>query len=311
MLTFILMVAVVALWTPDITTDYLRAKYGPPPSEFLTTASGTEIHYRDQGNRDGTPLVLIHGSNASLHTWEPWIVRLSDDVRLISLDLPGHGLTAATVEDDYTYTGMVAAVKAVADHLGLDRFVMAGNSMGGAVTLSFAEAYPERLAAMILVDSAGARLSQAARSKTDRPLAFRLAADPAFSWIIGTVTPKSLARGGLLKSFHDPDFVTDEMVTRYWELARHKGSRDATGKRFRWYGQAARTIALADIATPALILWGEEDLVIPVEAGRVMHAKLPNSQLIIYPDVGHIPMEEAADRSAGDVRAFLAALKAP
>ena len=78
---------------PDIPRAILEAKDAGPPSQFLTLPEGTRAHVRDRGPRDALALVLIHGSNASVYTWEPWVKRLSDRFRVITLDLPGHGLT--------------------------------------------------------------------------------------------------------------------------------------------------------------------------------------------------------------------------
>jgi pimeloyl-ACP methyl ester carboxylesterase len=82
---------------PDIPRATLEAKYAGPPSQFVTLPEGTRAHVRDRGPRDALAVVLIHGSNASLYTWEPWAKRLSDMFRVITLDLPGHGLTGAVL----------------------------------------------------------------------------------------------------------------------------------------------------------------------------------------------------------------------
>ena len=81
--------------TPDIPRSVLEAKYATPPSEFLMLPDGARAHLRDVGPQDGMVLILIHGSMASLFTWEPWAKRLSDSFRVVSIDMPGHGLTGA------------------------------------------------------------------------------------------------------------------------------------------------------------------------------------------------------------------------
>ena len=109
---------------PDIPRAILDAKYAGPPSQFLTLREGTRAHVRDRGPRDALTLVLIHGSNASLYTWEPWAKRLSERFRVITLDLPGHGLTGAVPNRDYTQEGMVKFIDEVAGILGLHRFCL-------------------------------------------------------------------------------------------------------------------------------------------------------------------------------------------
>src|SRR5271156_2674694 len=88
--------------TPEIPRAVLEAKYGTSPSQYLTLADGARVHYRDRGPRNAPVLLLIHGSNASLFTWEPWTTRLDDTFRVVAIDLPGHGLTGAVPSSDYS-----------------------------------------------------------------------------------------------------------------------------------------------------------------------------------------------------------------
>src|SRR5215510_3462556 len=139
----------------DIPRAILEGKYAGPPSQFVTLPDGTRAHVRDRGPRDALALVLIHGSNASLYTWEPWVKRLSDKFRIITVDLPGHGLTGAVSNRDYTQEGMVKFINEVADVLGLHRFAIGGNSMGGRAAVLFTIKHPERITHLVLVDSGG------------------------------------------------------------------------------------------------------------------------------------------------------------
>jgi len=302
------------LWTPDIDQAQLRRDYSYADSQFLRLASGTEIHYRDNGThlggaRDGHVLLLVHGSNASLHTWQAWIDRLGDTYRVIALDLPGHGLTAATVEDDYSYRGMADAVHALVQHLDIDTFTLIGSSMGGGVSLDYAAQHPGRVRALVLVDSIGAPPDPAAeKSPTDRPLAFRILTTPILPTLFEHITPRLLVSDALRKSFSDQTYVTEAMIDRYWHLARHPDVRRATIKRFRGYIGGMGTFDLGAIAPPVLILWGQDDRVIPVGSAERLASGLADSRTIIYPGVGHLPQEEAADQSAADVRAFLSGL---
>jgi alpha-beta hydrolase superfamily lysophospholipase len=116
-----------ALWyfsDPSIPRSVLEAKYATPPSKFVVLANGARVHYRDQGN--GPVLVLVHGSNASLFTWEPWVKRLGGSYRVITVDMPGHGLTGAVPSPDYSEQGMVDFLKAFVDKLGLQSFALGG-----------------------------------------------------------------------------------------------------------------------------------------------------------------------------------------
>ena len=132
----------------------LIARYANDRSKFIDVG-GVRAHVRDQGNPDGIPLVLIHGSSGSLHEWEGWARELGAQARLISVDLPGHGLTGAWPRDEYTVEAYADFIEVLVDALNLDRFVLAGHSLGGAVAWTFAATRPDRVSQLILVDSAG------------------------------------------------------------------------------------------------------------------------------------------------------------
>ena len=287
---------------PDIPRSVLEAKYAAPPSQFILLPDGARAHVRDQGLKSAPALVLIHGSNASLFTWEPWAKRLGNSFRVVSMDMPGHGLTGAVPDHDYSEEGMVKFVAEVADKLGLKRFAIAGNSMGGGVAARFAEEHPDRITALILVDAAGEPMTKGGDAI---PLVFRIARTPVLNQVILHVTPRALAVEGLDDAIVRKQIITDRMIDTYWELARMTGSRQATAERFSLPYSDAVHANIADVKAPTLILWGAEDHLIPVESAHQFQADIPGSQLVIYPATGHIPQEELADRSAHDVRTFL------
>ncbi|HUB85461.1 MAG TPA: alpha/beta fold hydrolase, partial [Rhizomicrobium sp.] len=165
---------------PDIPRSVLEAKYATPPSEFIMLPDGARAHVRDQGNKNGPVLVLVHGSNASLFTWEPWVARLHNDFRIVTMDMPGHGLTGAVPDQDYSQEGMVKFVDEVADKLGLKKFAIGGNSMGGGVAARYAEEHPDRVTALILVDAAGEPTPMGDRV----PLVFKIARIPVLNKIL-------------------------------------------------------------------------------------------------------------------------------
>ena len=305
-LVIVLAALAAAFWylhTPSIPRAVLEAKYATPPSQFVMLPDGARVHYRDRGPRSAPVLLLIHGSNASLFTWEPWAKRLSDSFRVITVDMPGHGLTGAVPDRDYSEEGMAKFVKEFADRLGLQTFALGGNSMGGGVAARFAEEYPARVSRLILIDAGGMPVKQGDRI----PLVFRIAATPVLNQLILYFTPRSLVVEGLNDAIVHKSIITDRMIDTYWDFARMVGTREATLERFQTPDDNYVQQHIGAITMPTLILWGEEDHLIPVAAARKFHAAIPGSKLIIYPATGHIPMEEVADRSAADVRAFLTA----
>lgn len=299
-------VIVVSVMRFDVPREELIGKYAGGASQFATLPSGASMHFRDEGNPDGPALVLVHGSNASLHTWEPWVAELGGTYRIVSMDLPGHGLTGRVPGDDYSREGMVASVHELTEMLGLQRFAIGGNSMGGGVSALYALEHSERVSALILVNSAGVPV---VRDDTDPPLAFRLARMPVLSKVMRYVLPRSVVEEGVRKVFVDQSKVTDEMVARYFDLTLHEGNRDATRIRFASYAgrdEAAFAERLGAIEMPTLIIWGDKDLLIPVAAADTFKERIPHADLVIYENVGHVPMEEVPVESAAAVAAFLA-----
>lgn len=291
------------LRTPDVPQDVLKARYASPASQFMELRPGFAVHVRDEGPRDAPALFLIHGSNASLHTWEPWVQRLSGRYRVVTLDLQGHGLTGPDPAGCYTAACMADTVEAVRAKLGIERIAIAGNSMGGGVALRYALAHPDRTAALILVDSGGAPIAP----KGPPPIGFRIAQMPVVRDLAAHITPRSVIAETLAKSVSVKSVASPQAVDRYWELLRAPGNRAATMQRFsepRTPLTAAMLAPLAD--TPVLVMWGEEDALIPLDAGRWFVQALPNARRVFYPGIGHLPQEEAPNQSAADVALFLA-----
>lgn len=287
--------------TPDIARAALEAKYASSLSHTALLPDGTRAHYRERGALTAPTLLLLHGSNASLLTWEPWSKALSDRFHVVSVDLPGHGLTGAVPNDDYSQEGMARFVGEFADKLGLKDFALAGNSMGGGVAARFAEENPARVTRLVLVDAGGLPF----KAGDGMPLAFRLARIPVLNQILLHVTPRSFVTEGLDKAIVHKEIITDAMIDSYWDFARMEGTRRATMLRFAGAQDTYVRDHTARLTMPVLILWGEEDGLIPVAVAHDWNKAVPGSKLIVYPGTGHIPMEEVADRSAADVRAFL------
>ncbi len=306
-LMILLIVAIIGLgiwgYAPDRDVAELRAEYAGEPSQFVELPNGQTVHIRDTGPRDAPTLLLIHGSGASLHTWEGWADALGDDYRIIRYDQPGHGLTGPHISGDYSGKAFSDTAAMVMDHLGVSNYLVAGNSMGGWVAWTHALTYPERVKGLILVDASGAP-SAAPRSI---PIGFRLAQSPIVQPFITVFTPRSIIASTLEGSVADKEALTDAQVDRYWNLLRYPGNRQATLDR----GKAARTPltpeTIAQINAPTLILWGSQDKLIPVDAARWFDKHIPDSNLVIYGDLGHIPMEEDAERTAKDVDSWLKA----
>lgn len=310
--TILLLLVVGAFWLfeGDLPAETVDARYASASSRFLEVDGGARLHYRDEGRRAGLPVVLVHGANASLHAWEPWVGELGDTYRVVTLDLPGHGLTGAVPDADYSRGAQLRAVSALADHLGLERFVLGGNSMGGGVAWRFALDHPGRVLALVLVDPvppAAWRAAVAGEPRGPAPVAFTLLGQPWFRAVARFLDPYPLLVQGLPAAYNDAPVVDDALIARYRDLTLREGTRAAILERF------ARRAPEDDgdpalITHPTLVLWGEQDTLIDVAYGARFRDALTNAELIVYPDLGHVPMEEAPARSAADVRRFLDSL---
>ena len=302
-LALILGAAFLIFRTPDTDTADMRAKYGAAPSQFVTLSNGQEIHLRDEGPKGAPAIILLHGSNSSLHTWDKWSAALSQDYRVIRYDQIGHGLTGPAVDGDYSRDAYVSGVKAIADHLELETFVLAGNSMGGWVTAAFALEHPDRLAGMALLNASGAP-----RNKEEEKLYLGavIASIPVLNNVMTQITPRSLVESSLEGAVADPAFITDVMVDRYWELLRYPGNRQAVVDRANTSrGGHFDPAEIATLAMPSLVIWGAEDKVTPTSGAKWYGEHLPNDSAIIYPKTAHLPMEEAPEKSAADFKKWL------
>ncbi len=311
LIPLVLLAALVAafflLRTPDTDPIAMLAKYGGPQAKFAEGAGGMKIHFRDQGNPDGPPIILVHGTSASLHTWEPLAQRLGGEFRVIAYDQPAHGLTGAAPDNDYSASGMMHALDAVADAAGVDHFVLGGNSMGGWVAWRYALANPERVDALILLDAAGAPLREG-EAPPPLNLGFRLARTAPGRFLLRHFLPRELIEKSLRETVANQATVEDAMIDRYWELLRLPGNRRAAPYFFMADREPEMAERLSEIAAPTLILWGAEDKLIYPSAAETFHERIPNSQVSVYDGVGHLPMEEAPDRTADDIRRFLESL---
>lgn len=312
-LVAVLVILFVIFRTPDTDAQAMRAKYGGEPSQFVEIGGGTVVHLRDTGPRDALPIVLLHGSNSDLHTWDEWAAGLEDDYRVIRFDQVGHGLTGPDPAGDYSRANYTKDVREVADALGLGRFVLGGNSMGGKHALAFAATYPDRVHGLVLVDSSGGPMlrdeieAEEEQGEDAGNIGFAIAQMPGINRIVTQITPRSLIDSSLEQSVSVESVVSDEMIDRYWELLRYPGNRQATLDRFAGEYDPLTKAEIGGIEAPALILWGKDDRLIPLAAGRWLDRVMPSATLVAYDGVGHLPQKEAPRRSLAALREWLEA----
>jgi pimeloyl-ACP methyl ester carboxylesterase len=307
----LLFMTAIAMWlsrAPDWPVQALVARWAPPPSDFIDV-KGQVVHLRDEGPRhtaenDPLPIVLIHGTSASLHTWEGWVKALKGQRRIITLDLPAFGLTGPFTgqydPDDYRGDAYARFVLDVLDQLQVRRFVIGGNSLGGEVAWRTALLARERVDRLILVDSAGMPVERSAV-----PLGWWIARSPALGWFAEEVLPRALVARGLGSVYGNPERIGSDLVDRYYELTLREGNRRALGLRLRQMDLGDSSVQLKTLNLPTLILWGGRDRLFPPAVGQRFQASIPGSRLVVFDDLGHVPHEEDPARTVAPVREFL------
>ncbi len=289
---------------PDREVETLVARWAPAPSDFIEV-KGQVVHLRDEGPRDDPePVLLIHGTSASLHTWEGWVKVLKTRRRIISFDLPGFGLTGPFAgqytPDDYRGDTYARFVLDLMDRLKLQRAVIGGNSLGGEVAWRTAVMAPQRVSGLILVDAVGP-----AFTPQSIPMGFMIARVPVIGRISEFALPRSVVAQSLAEVYGNPAKVTPELVDRYFELALRTGNRRALGLRLQQMVPGQDAEKLATIRQPTLILWGGRDRLIPPVAARQFQQAITVSKLVMFNDLGHVPQEEDPARTVEPVKAFL------
>jgi pimeloyl-ACP methyl ester carboxylesterase len=296
--------AVSLTYTPDRSVDSLVTLWAPPPSDFMYVR-GQFVHYRDEGPKsDPLPVVLVHGTAASLHTWQGWVAELRGRRRVITFDLPGFGLTGPFTgeypRDDYRADNLARFTLDFLDALHVQRFAIGGNSLGGEVAWRVAAAAPQRVDRLILVDATGY-----AFVPEHIPLGFQLARAPVISRIGEYLTPKPIVEATVRDVYADPSRVSGALVDRYFELLTREGNRRALNLRMQAVASDLAPERIATLKLPTLILWGAQDrLVPPVNAQHFQH-DIAGSRLVVLPRLGHVPQEEDPHASVAPVRAFL------
>jgi len=284
----------------DMPLEDLKAKYAQAPSAFIAV-DGMNVHYRDEGKmNDSIPIVLIHGTGASLHTFDAWAAELQKDYRVIRMDLPAYGLTGPFPDADYTIANYVDFIKSFLNSKGIEKCILGGNSLGGNISWNFAVKHPELVDKLILIDASGYPTKV-----TSEPIAFRIPKMPVIKHVFKFITPRSVAESSVRNVFADKSKVTKELVDRYFELTLREGNRTAFVDKINTVQDSTTYLNVTSIKHRTLLLWGEEDGLVPIENAYRFHEDLANDTLVIMPNVGHVPMEESPVESLAAVLAFL------
>ena len=299
-IVLLLVAGIAAVWAPDRSAEDLGTRWATPPSEFVLV-DGMKVHLRDEGPRDDpNPIVLLHGTSSSLHTWDGWAQALQAKHRVIRVDLPGFGLSGPTPDGNYQMPVYSHFVASLMDTLQVKRAVLAGNSLGGHVAWKTAVDYPDRVSKLILVDAAGY-----ATTATSVPIGFKLAQIPMLSGLMANILPRKVIESSLRNVYGDPSKITTELIDRYYELALRTGNRKSLAARFSQNKAGEFEAQILQIKQPTLVIWGGLDRLIPPENAEKLRRDIANSQVVMFDNLGHVGHEEDPAATVAAAKAFL------
>lgn len=277
----------------DLPADEVISRYADKSSRFMQI-QGVNLHYKDEG--EGPTLILLHGIMASLHTWDGWAEELKADFRIIRIDIPGFGLTGPLADRKYTIERSIKLVDELASRLGLQDFHLAGNSMGGYIAWNYAAKHPAKVNKLILLDAAGYPF--------EPPLILQMLRTPVIKDTMQYLAPRFVITYALNEVYGDSDKVQKSTIDRYHALLLREGNREAAVDVFA-YLQQMSSDKVSRVKAPTLIMWGDTDRWIPPVNAANFARDIPDSTVVMYKGVGHVPMEEIPLRSAKDARTFL------
>ena len=268
------------------------------------TLHGHRVTYRTAG--DGPVLLLLHGVTNSSQTWEPVAAELAGSFTVIAPDLLGHG-ESATPRGDYSLGAHASGVRDLLSLLGHAHATVVGHSLGGGIAMQFAYQFPERCERLVLVSSGGLG--------REVHLLLRAAALPGADYVLPLITSRRVLGagrgvGGVLQRLRLVPGGDLALLAEGFGSLDNSGSREAFlhtvravidpgGQRVSAYDR----LGLASLM-PSLIVWGENDSIIPVAHGEAAHAAMPGSRLVVFPRAGHLPHHADPERFAGELLRF-------
>ena len=294
-----LVLAIHSVVYSDISVDELKVEYANQYSNFIEI-DGMQVHYRIEG--EGFPIVLIHGTASSLHTWDAWTKELKKTNTIIRMDLPAFGLTGPNKTADYSIKSYTTFLDQFLNEIAIDSFHLAGNSLGGNIAWNYAAEHPNKVDKLILLDASGLPTNKA------QPAVFKMVKMPVISNLFLYVTPKFFINKNMQEVYADDTKITDNLVSRYHKIALREGNRQAFIDRARMdfkLGSKANIDKLKSIQNSTLLIWGAQDNWIPLDNGKRMNSVMQNSKLVVLESSGHVPMEENPKESFVVLRSFL------
>lgn len=272
---------------------------------MTATVHGREVGYLEAGS--GDLLLLIHGMAGTAEHWRPVIEPLALGNAVIAPDFPGHG-ESDPGGGDYSLGSLASGLRDLMLKLGHERATLVGHSLGGGVALQFTYQFPEMVERLVLVSSGGLGpdVSPVLRAAALPGASLFIGATAGVGGRIGSVIGRGLGAFGL-----GPNADVAEVARAYASLADGERRKAFLATLHAVVGTDGQRVAALDRlylaeALPLLILWGENDPIIPVAHAEAAHAALPSSRLEVFEGIGHAPQIEAPGRFVAALQRFLA-----
>ena len=257
---------------------------------------GKPISFLENSN-DGSKetIVMIHGYAANKENWVRFAAYLTKTYHVVAIDLPGHGESVKDFNLNYSWWDQVQHLHEILSRMGINKFHIVGNSMGGGISSLYSVKYPDQLRSLLLIDPAGidryeCELIQKfkegenpfiinCRDDFDKLMDFALEKKPYIPWPIANVMAEKAIENQAINGKILTDILNDRSVDFEYEYQK--------------------------ISVPALIMWGAQDRLLNVKNADILKEIIPNSHLIIFEGVGHVPMLEVPEKAAESYRKFL------
>ena len=253
--------------------------------------------YCEHRLQDKPTIFLIHGFVASSYTFNRLKVLLANNFSVIAIDLPGFGKSEKSTSFTYSFDNYASLVLECMDHFQKKEAYVAGHSMGGQIALYTAMKKPDRVKKLILFCSSGYL------PKAKNYLIFSSYL-PFFQLIARRkINSQSVVRN-LRNVFYDHSFITDDQIEEYGRPLQDKNFPRSLVRLLRHREGDLTSEQLKEIKTPTLLLWGEEDKVVPLPIGRKLAKDLPYAKLISYEKAGHLLTEEKAQQVYKEILSF-------
>ncbi len=306
-LILILSIGPFLIPVPPLENTIPAEQFVDADSKFVEV-NGVNVHYKTWGQGEPT-FILLHGFGASLFSWREVTEPLSQFGTVIAYDRPAFGLTERPLEwegeSPYSPQSQVDIVIGLMDALKVEKAILVGNSAGGTVSMQVALQHPDRVEALILVDAAV--YAGGGAPSWSRPLL----KTPQMNHVGPLIARQLQAQGTefLKTAWHDPSKITPEIFAGYEKPLQVDNWDKALWQLTVASQESGLTERLSEITMPALVITGDDDRIVPTEQSLQLADELPNAELKVIAQSGHLPHEETPVEFMQAVTEFLATLR--